>query len=460
MPPALVVEVAWAPAREPPRRAHGPPEAWNNVAPGACVTEGLRDVQTSSGHEAVLHLHLLLVGVTWPGPPPKFRRVVVTAAREDVPHWVPRQPANGGLMPVSHVCLRHRVWNQPVKYRAVVPTADKEVLVNGVPADACDVPVLSLVRLELLHHPDVEDLQDLVPAPAENPVPVPVPLTAHHGALVPVQVGQTLARLRIPQFDHAILAAGRNEGLPGVPTHALYVSSVARELVLDLTLGKVPDLHGGVIGRRGKLGVRRREGQVPNGLAVGVRDLPGLVQRRRPVLDPAPVVPRNKPVLAVTVLHAPNSILVRLDDRLEVEAHAVPQRELATLAAGQEAPSSRGPHQSVHRALDFVGAHVHKLGVEIACGRLAVGLGRKHVQGARGHWFQQRALLLELATLVLEHLLDHSSRVVQNPPVHCPVQTVVQPFRLPRHMRPRHHLVRVVVAVLHEGTLLHRGSSS
>lgn len=72
-----------------------------------------------------------------------------------------------------------------------------------------------------------------------------------------------------------------------------------------------------------------------------------IIHVRLEVLDDAALVRRGKVRARVRELHRAHGAVVRLQDRLEVEGQAVPERELAGLRAGQDAPCFGRPLRAV-----------------------------------------------------------------------------------------------------------------
>ena len=73
-----------------------------------------------------------------------------------------------------------------------------------------------------------------------------------------------------------------------------------------------------------------------------------------PVLDDAVLVGGNQPFVVVRVGSGAKSAVVCLHDRLEVEAGTVPQRELATGAAGEKTSTFGRPFHHVDRMFHFI----------------------------------------------------------------------------------------------------------
>lgn len=83
-------------------------------------------------------------------------------------------------------------------------------------------------------------------------------------------------------------------------------------------------------------------------------DFLDVVEVGLPVLDDARLVGRKQPVVGVCVLYAADGGLVGLHDGLEVEAHAVPQGELAAGGAREQATALGGPFDDIDGVLDLV----------------------------------------------------------------------------------------------------------
>mmetsp|Transcript_17620 Transcript_17620/g.49582 ORF Transcript_17620/g.49582 Transcript_17620/m.49582 type:complete len:346 (-) Transcript_17620:1-1038(-) len=276
-------------------------------------------------------------------PRPELGRVILRRRRQHVAHGVPGQAPHRALVraPDRGLGLEHAA--QPEGQGAVAAAADEQVVVDGVPFAVGDVAVLAFVRLHLPQHPDVEDLEHLVPAPGEQEVPVGVPVQAGDSILVAVQRRHLPPPGRVPELHHAVLAPRGHQRPRGVPLHALDVPAVGRHGVHHLALREVPDLHRGVVAAGGELEVGGREGDAPHGLLVRVIQPLGFVEGDGPVLDDAAVVPGEQPGVVVRPRHAAHGLVVSLDDRLEVEAHAVPERELPAVAPREQPPPPRRP---------------------------------------------------------------------------------------------------------------------
>lgn len=172
-----------------------------------------------------------------------------------------------------------------------------------------------------------------------------------------------------------VLGAGDEQALCRVPVDGFGVPAVALELGLHGAEGKVKDLEGGIVRGGDKLGVVGAEGEVADGVRVGV-DALDVVEVGLPVLDEAVVVARDEPVVAVGVLEGADGRVVRLHDGLKVEARAVPEGELAARRRRQQAAALGRPSHHVDGVLDLVEG-----GVQVFGGN---GVGR--VSWA-GHWW-------------------------------------------------------------------------
>ena len=187
-----------------------------------------------------------------------------------------------------------------------------------------------------LHGSDVINLDQIVPAAAQEPVRVGRrPRQAIHGVLVRMQVREasrrrTAAGSRVPQFDELVLAAREEEPLGRVPLARFHVPSVALQAGhLGLRL-QVPDGAGLVVAAGGEVAVARREGQVADRLFVCFESLQ-IVQCRLPVFHHAALVAGEQQLSRVRPLHGADGLVVRLrHDALEVELQAVPVIVTAT----------------------------------------------------------------------------------------------------------------------------------
>lgn len=141
---------------------------------------------------------------------------------------------------------------------------------------------------------------------------------------------------------------------------------------------EVPDLQRRIVGACDELGVRRGYCEPSYGFRVCL-NLLDVVEVCLPVLYYARLVCREKPVVGMCVLDAANSGLVRLHNGLEVEAHAVPQRELAAGRASEQAPAFWRPLDYVDRVLDLVEGRVYGFGRYRFGSAGDSGCGRCHV---------------------------------------------------------------------------------
>eukprot|EP00966_Prymnesium_polylepis_P039665 920572-Prymnesium_polylepis.1 len=117
-------------------------------------------------------------------------------------------------------------------------------------------------RTEFAHRSQVEELERLVAAAAEEEVAARVPAQRVDGALVQVQRAHLARRLRVPQPDDVVFGARRDHRLLRVPLRALHVPRVALAAVdlrageeaLHRAAGKVPHLDRRVVRARHELG--------------------------------------------------------------------------------------------------------------------------------------------------------------------------------------------------------------
>lgn len=138
-----------------------------------------------------------------------------------------------------------------------------------------------------------------------------------------------------------------------MPVTALRVPAVAGERRFGHAAREVENLQRRVVGCCDKLGVRRAERDVSDGILVAA-DALDVVEVWLPVFDHTFVVGRHEPVIAVRVGQSTDGAVVGLHDGLKVKARTVPERELAATGSRQQPATFRGPSHHVHGVLDLV----------------------------------------------------------------------------------------------------------
>ena len=84
------------------------------------------------------------------------------APAQNVAHRMPREAPHCCFVRAAHLRLRPLVTNHPEQDGPVVPAADEELLVVGVPRDGGHVTVVPVKRGKLAQHADVKHLHGLV----------------------------------------------------------------------------------------------------------------------------------------------------------------------------------------------------------------------------------------------------------------------------------------------------------
>ena len=194
---------------------------------------------------------------------------------------------------------------------------------------------------------------------------------------------QTAPGPRVPELDRVVLGAGDEQAFVRMPVDRLDLPPVPRQHRLLGAGRKVPNLQRGVVGARNELGVGGRNGEAAHGFRVRLHFL-DVVEVGLPILDDARLVGRQQPVVRRRVFDGADGGLVRLHDGLEVEAHAVPQRELAARGAREQPAALGRPLDHVDRVLDLVQRRVHGFGGDRGRGACWPRGRRLHVDNIAG----------------------------------------------------------------------------
>mmetsp|Transcript_14155 Transcript_14155/g.42143 ORF Transcript_14155/g.42143 Transcript_14155/m.42143 type:complete len:336 (+) Transcript_14155:328-1335(+) len=272
--------------------------------------------------------HVLKVRVTRPRARPEACGVVVGSAHQEVAQGVPRQAPDRALVRVLHGRERAAgAQGVPEVHRAAIVARREHRLCLRVPAERGDLLLVAAENLPHAHGPDVHEHHQVVARAAHEVLPVRAPGHLRHRVVVAVNGRDGLARARVPQLDLRILRARGDEALRGVPAAALDVPAVARERALLLARAEVPDLRVRVVRAGDKLQAGWSDGEVADGLLVGLEALE-VVDVLVPELDDPELVAADEDSLLVVPLHRLHRGVVRLHDVLVVELEAVPNRHL------------------------------------------------------------------------------------------------------------------------------------
>jgi len=138
---------------------------------------------------------------------PKLGRVIVARGDKDVSKRVPVQIPDRRLVRCSHTRNGLILTNYPVTDGTVPCTRHEQILVNRVPLHRCDLPLVPSQRLKLFHRSNVEHLNKLIPGPRKQPIAVHVPFDFRDCILVPMQSGEILSRLGVPDLNQRVLGS-------------------------------------------------------------------------------------------------------------------------------------------------------------------------------------------------------------------------------------------------------------
>lgn len=124
--------------------------------------------------------------------------------------WVPSHPPDhGGVRSVNRVQMPR--IREPKHNLTIMRGAREEFLLEGVPCDHCDLVLMLLEHVELLHHPDIVHLDRGVARPGEQPVAIDwVPSHLVYRVIVRLKSVDLGAKSGVPDLDLVVLAPSDN----------------------------------------------------------------------------------------------------------------------------------------------------------------------------------------------------------------------------------------------------------
>mmetsp|Transcript_27974 Transcript_27974/g.64795 ORF Transcript_27974/g.64795 Transcript_27974/m.64795 type:complete len:335 (-) Transcript_27974:272-1276(-) len=135
---------------------------------------------------------------------PEFGLTIVASRCQHVSAGMPLQIPNGHVVCIGNPCDRiigSLGTDIPKQQGPIHSTGCKDGLKQGMPCQGSHFLVMSLERTELLHDPNIINLDELVTTRGEEPVSIVVPCNLGDCVFVSVQCAQCGSGTGVPEFD-------------------------------------------------------------------------------------------------------------------------------------------------------------------------------------------------------------------------------------------------------------------
>jgi hypothetical protein len=157
------------------------------------------------------------------GPAPKPDLMIIASWSKQMTFWMPCEPPDHCSMSllygmkVTSICI-------PIHNLSIVRGTGKQFLFKWMPCDDCNLVIMFLKHIELLHHSNVQYFYRRISRSSEKPVPV--------NRIPPDLIDRVIMRLkglhltsisRIPKLNLIIFAPCHNQRFSGMPVAGFHI---------------------------------------------------------------------------------------------------------------------------------------------------------------------------------------------------------------------------------------------
>ena len=225
--------------------------------------------------------------------------------------------------------------------------AREEFFLVWVPCDHCDLVLMLLENIELLHHPDVMHLDRGVTRSGEQPVAIDwVPSHLVNRVIVRLKSVNLWAESRVPYFNLVVLATSDNQRILRVPIAGFNIGPMAFKSDLLFASQEIKNPGSAIIWARNELKRAQREAQISDTWLVVRLELVLLTDLIIRVDDIPLFVPRNDEFFIVGPSYRLHAVLMHRSCFLILIIRCIPDDKLPRRGTGDHSFATLHPGYS------------------------------------------------------------------------------------------------------------------